>query len=149
LLVFLTRQNSELLYLTLVEKSNQKTVFQKKDRRLFDLLTMAVDGSIYFLREDLDNNQAILKMIPPGTDEVNDLLSIDLLAEPISMAISPHNILAVGMQDGSVTIVSLDSLTQQTFQALQGPVDKIAISPDSRYLAVAGKNGITVFAVIP
>lgn len=149
LLVFLTRQNSELLYLTLVEKSNQKTVFQKKDGRLFDLLTMAVDGSIYFLREDLDNNQAILKMIPPGTDEVNDLLSIDLLAEPISMAISPHNILAVGMQDGSVTIVSLDSLTQQTFQALQGPVDKIAISPDSRYLAVAGKNGITVFAVIP
>jgi len=149
LIAFLTRQNSELLYLTLVEKSTQKALFQKKDSRLFDLLAMGTNGSIYFLREDLDNNQAILKMIPPGTDEVSDLLSIDLLAEPISMAISPHNILAVGMQDGSVTIISLDSLTQQTFQALQGPVDKIALSPDSRYLAVAGKNGITVFAVIP
>lgn len=149
LITFLTRQNSELLYLTLVEKSTQKTLFQKKDSRLFDLLAMGTNGSIYFLREDWDNNQAILKMIPPGTDEVSDLLRIDLLAEPISMAISPHNILAVGMQDGSVTIVSLDSLTQQTFQALQGPVDEIAISPDSRYLAVAGKNGITVFAVIP
>lgn len=149
LLVFLTKQKSELMFMTLVEKSSQDMLFQKRETRLFDLLTMAVDGSIYFLREDLDNNQAILKMIPPGTDEVSDLLSIDLLAEPISMAILPHNILAVGMQDGSVTIVSLDSLTQQTFQALQGPVDKIAISPDSRYLAVAGKNGITVFAVIP
>lgn len=149
LLVFLTRENPELQYLTMVEKASQKMLFQKKESRLYDLLGMALDGTTYFLRQDRDKQQAILKAIPPGTDEVTDLLRIDLRAEPLSMAVSPQNLLAVGMQDGSITIVSLDSLTQKTIQALQGPVSALAFSPDNRYLAVAGQEGITVFAVRP
>ena len=149
LLVFLTKQNSELMYMTMVEKATRKALFQKRETRLYDMLGIALDGTTYFLREDRDNNQAIIKAIPPGTDEVLDLLRIDLVAEPISMAISPQNTLAIGMQDGSISIISLDGLTQEIFQALQSPVNLLAFSPDGRYLAAAGQNGITVFAALP
>jgi WD40 repeat protein len=149
LLVFLTKQNNELMYMTMVEKATQKALFQKRETRLYDMLSIALDGTTYFLREDRDSNQAILKAIPPGTDEVLDLLRIDLAAEPISMAISPKNTLAIGMQDGSVTIISLDGLTQEIFQALQNPVSLLAFSPDGRYLAAAGQDGVTVFAALP
>jgi WD40 repeat protein len=148
-LVFLTRQRTELMYMTLVEKDSLRAIFQKRETRLYKPLAMALDGGIYFLREDRDRNQAILKYIPPGTDNVVDLMRIELHAEPQAMSISPQNTLAIGMQDGSVAIVSLDALAYDYFQALQTPVGALAFSPDGRYLAVAGRQGIHVFTVRP
>lgn len=148
-LVFLTGQRTGLMYMTLVEKDSLRAIFQKRETRLFKPLAMALDGGIYFLREDRDRSQAILKYIPPGTDNVVDLLRIDLQAEPQAMSVSPQNTLAIGMQDGSVAIVSLDALTYDYFQALQTPVGALAFSPDGRYLAVGGRQGIHVFTVRP
>ncbi len=148
-LVFLTRQRTELMYMTLVEKDSLRAIFQKRETRLFKPLAMALDGGIYFLREDSDRNQAILKYIPPGTDNVVDLMRIDLQAEPQAMSLSPQNTLAIGMQDGSVAIVSLDALAYDYFQAMQTPVGALAFSPDGRYLAVGGRQGIHVFTVRP
>lgn len=148
-LVFLTRTRTELMYMTLVEKDSLRAIFQKQETRLFKPLAMALDGGIYFLREDRDRSQAILKYIPPGTDNVIDLMRIDLLAEPETISISPQNTLAIGMQDGSVAIVALDALTYDYFQALQTPVGALAFSPDGRYLAVGGRQGIHVFTVRP
>jgi len=148
-LVFLTRQRTELMFMTLVEKDSLRAIFQKRETRLFKPLAMALDGGIYFLREDRDRNQAILKYIPPGTDNVVDLMRIDLQAEPQAMSVSPQNTLAIGMQDGSVAVVSLDALAYDYFQALQTPVGALAFSPDGRYLAVGGRQGIQVFTVRP
>lgn len=148
-LVFLTRQRTELMFMTLVEKDSLRAIFQKRETRLFKPLAMALDGGIYFLREDRDRNQAILKYIPPGTDNVIDLMRIDLQAEPQAMSVSPQNTLAIGMQDGSVAVVSLDALAYDYFQALQTPVGALAFSPDGRYLAVGGRQGIQVFTVRP
>lgn len=148
-ILFLTREKTELMYMTLVEKNTLTATFQKRETRLFKPLAMTLNSAIYFLREDRDNNQAILKFIPPGTDAVSDLMRIDLSAEPLSMAVSAQNTLAIGMQDGSLVIISLDGMSQESFQALQSPVSALTFSPDGRYLAAAGREGIKVFTVIP
>ncbi|MFO7586221.1 MAG: WD40 repeat domain-containing protein, partial [Anaerolineales bacterium] len=148
-IVFLTRQASGQMYVTMVEKPSGRAVFQKRETRLYGHLDMTLDGVIYTLREEYDGNYATLRSIPAGGNEFQNLLQIDLLTPVTSLAVSPHNVLAIGMQDGAVIIVSLDSLTYETFQALQTGVTHLAFSPDSRYLAVAGRDGITIFAVLP
>jgi WD40 repeat protein len=148
-IVFLTRQSNGQMYVTMAEKPTGRTVFQKRETRLYNHLDMTFEGAIYTLREEYDGNYVTLRSIPAGGGDFQNLLQIDLLAPVSSLAVSPHNVLAIGMQDGAVIIVSLDSLTYETFQALQTGVTHLAFSPDSRYLAVTGRDGLTVFAVLP
>jgi WD40 repeat protein len=147
-IVFLTRQANGLMYLTLVEKATQQVVFQRRETRLFDFIEITLDGTVYYLRDDYDG-QATLRAIPAGADEPLDVLQVDISAPITSLSISPQNVMAVGMQDGLVLIIALDSLTYEAFQALQTGVTDLAFSPDGRYLATLGREGILVFAVLP
>jgi WD40 repeat protein len=146
-IAFLTRQSNGSMYITLFDKQIGKYVYQKRDILLANALAITADNSVYFLRQTFSGEQATLRTFPAGSSDLQILAEIDLFAPVTDMAISTHDTLAIGMQDGSVIIMALDSLIVEHFQALQTGVTHLAFSPDGRYLTVAGHTGMAVFAV--
>jgi WD40 repeat protein len=148
-IAFLTRQANGVSYITLVEKGTGRTIFQKRDTLLANVLEMTVDGRIYYLRETYSGETVNLWTIDPQSGEAQPLFEVEIAAPITAFTLAPNSLAAFGMQDGSILLLALDSLIYETYQALQTPVTALAFSSDGRYLAVTGRELLSVFAVLP
>ena len=148
-IVFNTRQKSGAAMISMVNKGNLNTLYQKKVDFMLDPLVVTETNLVYFLQQVVDQPQVTLKQIHNQTYQISDVARLNLPAEPETMSVSANGIFAIGMKDGSIAIVSEDGQQVATFQAIYSPISGIALTPDGRYLAVASADGIRIFAVMP
>ncbi len=148
-IVFNTMQRSGQGWISMVDKGQLKTTYQKKADFMLKPLALTADNKVYFLQQDVGQQQVFLKVITPPTFAITNLARLTLPAEPQVMSISEKGVFAFGLQDGSVSIVSPDGLQVGSFQAVYTPISGISLTPDGRYLAVASEDGIRIYAVVP
>lgn len=148
-IVIFTAQKPTGMLVTMIDKRGMQTAYQKKGDFILKPIAMDVNSRVYYIQQDVGQGQFILKTIDGTSYTVNDLARLTLPAEPQAMSISANGILALGLKDGSVAIVSPDGLKVTTFQAVSSPINGISLSADGRTLAVASTDGIRVFAVLP
>ena len=148
-IVIMAQQSLSVSSITLWDKPSQKALYQKTDSRLLKPLAIANDGRVYFLQQDPDHPESILRFIDPKTHAVSDVARLSLSAEPQVMTRAADGTLALGLQDGVVTVVSPDGQQVTGFQAAYSPIGGISFTLDGRYLAVASAEGIRIFAVLP
>ncbi len=149
LIVFSAREKENTFTITVVEKATGNGIYQKKDNFLYKPLLMTADGTIYYLQNELDRNQTVLNVIEPVNHQISEVTRLALPAEPVSMTLSSTGLFAIGQKDGSVLVMNRDGGQSASFQAATSAIDRLAFSPDGRFLAVASAEGVRVFAVLP
>lgn len=149
LLVITSLEKENTVYLTIIDKTTGNTLFQKKDNFLYKPIIMATDGTIYYLQRDLDKNQTIINFIDTKAQSQGELTRLFLPAEPQVIALSSTGLLAIGQKDGSVLVITRDGLQKITLQAATSSINGLSFSPSGNLLAVACKEGVRVFAVLP
>lgn len=144
-------QKSGLVYVALRDKTGLKTLYRKQDRLFLKPLALDTKGNVYLLQHDPDRPEAMLKAISPAAPyQMTDVARLPMPVEPQVMALaSATGLFALGLQDGSVLLVSADGQQSASFQAAYSPVSAIAFTPDGRYLAVGSTEGVQIFAVLP
>jgi WD40 repeat protein len=148
-LVYSTQGKSAGAAITMLNKKNLETTYQKKVDFILKPLAIGGDNRVYFVQRDVGQQKFALKAISGITAAITNVGLLSLPAEPETMSISMAGVFAFGLRDGSVAIVSADGLQVASFQAVYTPISAISITPDGRYLAVASDDGIRVFAVMP
>lgn len=149
LIVISTLEKENTFYLTVIDKATGNTVFQKKTNFLLKPILMAADGTVYYLQRDLDKNLTIINVIDPKDYNVRELTRLFLPAEPRTMTLSTTGLFAIGQKDGSVLVMLQDGSQTVSFQAATSYINELAFNPTGNFLAVASKEGIRVFAVLP
>jgi hypothetical protein len=149
LIVITTLEKENTFYLTVIDKATGNTIFQKKDNFLYKPILMAADGTVYYLQRDLDKHQTIINVIDPKTHNISELTRLSLPAEPKIMTLSSTGLFAIGQEDGSVFVMTQDGSQNNTFQAATSSISGLSFNPIGNLLAVAGKEGVRVFAVLP
>ena len=148
-MVIMAQQSATLVSITLLDKKSHAAIYQKADNFILKPLAIANDGRVYFVQQDPDKPQVILRVIDPKSFAATDVARLSLPAQPQVMTLAPSGLFAIGLQDGSVAVVSADGQQLATFQAAYSPVSALSITPDGRYLAVGSGEGIKIFAVLP
>ncbi len=143
----LEKENS--FTLTIIDKKTGDALYQKKDNFLYPPLLMTVDGTVYYLQRDLDQNQTILNYLDPETHKLNEYTRISLPAEPKVLALSNNGLFAIGQVDGSVLVMLKDGGQQTTIQAATSAIQGLAFSPNGHFLAVASAEGLQIFSILP
>jgi WD40 repeat protein len=148
-IVFTTLENANSFNITVVDKATGNALYQKKDNFLYKPVIMTVDGTIYYIQNELGHNQTVFNVIDPKTLQVSEITRLSLPAEPQAMTLSSTGLFAVGLKDGSVSIITRDGSQNASFQAASSPIGGISFSPDGRFLAVESDEGVRVFAIVP
>ena len=148
-IVFTAREKENTFTITLVDKTTGETKYQKKDNFLYKPLLMTLDGTIYYMQNELGRNQTILNVIDPKTLQVSEVSRLSLLAIPQTLALSSTDLFAIGQNDGSVLIMTRDGAQSAAFQAASSPIAGLSFSADGRFLAVASTEGVRVYAILP
>jgi WD40 repeat protein len=149
LIVLNTLEQENTYYLTLIEKASGDAVAQIKANFLYPPVLMTTDGTVYYLQRDLGSNQTVLNYIEPGGHDGKEYTRLPKLAEPRVMTLSNTGLLAIGQMDGSVLVMAKDGGQLASFQAAPSPVEGVSFSPDGRFIAVASREGVRVFAILP
>jgi WD40 repeat protein len=149
LIVFTTLENENSYTITVVDKTSGDAIFQKKDNFLYKPVVMSADGSIYYAQKELGRNQTVFNMIDPKTKHTNEITRISLPADTRSLTLSTGGLFGVGLDDGSVLVMTKDGGQSASFQAATSPIEGLSFSPDGRFLAVASADGVRIFSVLP
>jgi len=110
---------------------------------------MTLDGTIYYMQNELGQNQTILNMIDPKTLQVSEVIRLSLPAEPETLTLSSTDLFAIGQKDGSVLVMTRDGGQNMIFQAATSSVEGLAFSQDGHFLAVASMEGVRIYAILP
>jgi hypothetical protein len=132
-----------------VDKKTGNYIYQRKDNFLYRPLLMTAAGSIYYMQNELGQNQTVLNVIDPKTQQITEITRLALPSVPQTLTLSTTGLFAIGQKDGSVLVLTLDGGQSASFQAANSPIDALSFSLDGRYLAVASADGISVYAVLP
>lgn len=149
-IVLTTQQKPTGVIISMVDKGSLETSYEKKADFILKPLALTSDNRVYFVQQDLGQPQVILKVIdgkPPY--QITDVARLTLPAEPEVMAVAASGMLAFGMKDGSLALVSPDGQQVFTMQAIYSAVTGISFTSDGRYLALASDEGIRIYAVLP
>ncbi len=149
LIVFTALEAENTYTINIVDKKTGNTIDQKKDNFLYKPILMTADGSIYYMQNELGNNQTVLNVIDPLTRHTTEITRLALPAKPGPFTLSTTGLFAIGQQDGAVIIVTQDGGQSASFQAAESAIDALSFSLDGRYLAVASAEGMRVYAILP
>jgi WD40 repeat protein len=146
LIAFSSVEPAGITVITFVNKASGETFIQKRES--FALKPLVFDNlhTLYWLKEDRDRREAILKAVDTSTDTTRDLARLPLPAAPEAIAISSNGMIAVGYQDGTLVIFSPDTLGFVQYQSMPGAVTALAFTPDGRYLAAGGADWLLLYA---
>jgi WD40 repeat protein len=147
-LVFSTLETPIVTTLTLVDKETRVTLWQKKESFLLKPLVMTKEGVIYFLKYDPDYKKTIFMMINPA-GWVGEVTRLDLASDTLVLTLSANGLLALGLQDGSVVLMTQDGSQNVAFQAARSPIEALTFSADGKYLGIASAEGLKVWGLEP
>ena len=148
LIVFSAREKENTFTITVVDKATGNAIYQKKDNFLYKPVVMTADGTIYYVQNELEHNQAVFNMIDPHTLKISELTRLSLPSEPLVMTLSASGLFAIGQLDGNVLIMTRDGSQSTNIQAATSAIEGLAFSPDGRFLAVASLEGVRVYSIL-
>jgi WD40 repeat protein len=149
LIVFTALENENSFTITVVDKTTGNAIYQKKDNFLYKPILMTADGTLYYLQNELGQNQTILNVLDPKTRQISEIVRMSLPARPRTLTLSSTGLFAIGQEDGAVMVITKDGAQNAFFQASTASIEGLSFSPDGHFLAVASAEGVRVYAVLP
>jgi len=146
----LATNKSGVGYVTLIDEGSIAALFQKKDQHFLKPIAIDAKSNVYTLQAYPDQAQVVLGMISGPDYQLTVVGHLPMPAQPEIMALcGVTGLFAIGMDDGSVLLVSPDGKQTALFQAAHSPIGGLAFIGDGRYLAVGSAEGVKVFAILP